>query len=486
MIRTRVFAWIRHHGLVPAGSSVVAACSGGPDSLALVDLMQGLQEELKFDLQVAHLDHGLRGEEALRDAAFVRDFCAERRLPFHQGRADVAAEVARSGGSIEETGRRLRYEYLRQVAHHAGGALIATGHHRDDQAETVLLNLLRGSGARGLGGMRPRQGDIIRPLLCLTRAEVETWCRERNLSPHTDSSNGDINYRRNRIRHELLPLLRDHYNPSMVDTLCRTADVFADEHQFIHAYAEKIFAELVQATDEGVHMESERFALLPAALQREIVRCMVEKLQGHVRGLGFLQVERIRELFLHSAGTHGLDLPGGLRAGRSYRELSITVKTPRRFSVWAGSADLQCPGETKVLPLDLTVHCRLVDGGPKLDFSGLMGNQAVFDRTAIRPPLWVRSRRPGDRIQTLGSTGGRKLKELFIDLKIPLEKRDQIPLIGDEEGILWVVGCRRSDRAKVSGDMKSYIMIAVDRLTDEAGMNSGGMTVGKTGGVFHD
>lgn len=485
MILTRVLEWVRQHGLVPAGSRVVAACSGGPDSLALVDLMQELQAELQFDLQVAHLDHGLRGEESLRDAAFVRDFCAKRRLPFYHGRVDVAAEVAKFGGSIEDTGRRLRYLYLRQVARQVGGALIATGHHRDDQAETVLLNLLRGSGTRGLGGMRPKQADVIRPLLCLSRAELESWCRLRNLSPQLDSSNLDTDFKRNRIRHELLPMLRERYNPSIVDTLCRTAGVLADEYEFVHAYAEEIYPDLVQTSLDGEQADSDRFAALPIALQRELIRCMVEKIQGHVRGCGFVQVERIRELFLHATGTHYLDLPAGLRAGRSYRKLSITAIAPQVSQPWQDCIELQCPGETAVQPLHQVVQCKLIDG-PAPDFSGLAANVALFDPAALRLPLWLRCRRPGDRIRVLGSDGGKKIKDLLIDLKVPLAQRDAIPLIGDAEGVLWVVGYRRSDRGKVSGSMKSYIRVEVKPQTDGAGRIPDIASDWETGGIVRD
>lgn len=463
MIQAVVLAWIRRHDLVPPGSCIVAACSGGPDSLALVDLLHNLREELDFDLQVAHVDHGLRGEESEEDADFVRAFCLARDLPFHCCSVDVASEVAKKGGSIEEVGRRLRYDYLRKIAQQEGGAFIATGHHRDDQAETVLLNILRGSGARGLGGMRPQQGDVIHPLLCLTRSEIEEWCRGRNLHPRLDSSNMETCFRRNRIRHELLPILARNYNPSIVDTLSRTAEILADDHQFIYTHVETMYPEVVQNDANGIRMDSKRFAALDPAVQRELIRYIVQKLQGHIRGFSFLQVELIRELFLSASGNRSLDLPMGLKAIRSYGVLKLVDNLPEKSMCWNGCVALEFPGETVVPALACKIRCYIVNG-PMPDFHATPGNQAFFDQSAVHPPLRVRCRRPGDRMRALGSPGERKLKDLFIDLKIPAVKRDQIPLIEDKEGILWAVGYRRSDRAKLTGDMNPYIKITVESL----------------------
>lgn len=466
MIRNRVLEWIEQKALLPKNRRIVAACSGGPDSLALVDLLDGLQEDLKFALYVAHLDHGLRGEESTQDADFVRDFCERRGLTCFSTKVDVAAEAWRSRASLEETGRRLRYEYLRKVAREIGGAFIATGHHRDDQAETVLLNLIRGSGARGLGGIRPRQNDIIRPLLCLTREDIEQWCQKRELHPRVDSSNADVDFRRNRIRHELIPLFCRDYNPALVDTLCRTADVLHAEHEFIHNCAKQLLPDMVKESTAGFLLKSKDFILLAIAVQRAMIRILLEKLQGDVRGIGFVHVEQIRELFLHSRGTKFLDLPGGLIARQCYQELSLGPKAKQETQAVQESVELQCPGETILDEMKLLVRCT-IDEGPLPPLSGMNQRYAIFDMTAVTLPLQLRCRRPGDRFQALGAPGKKKLKKFFIDLKVPVEKRDQIPLVCDEAGILWVAGYCRSERAKVSNDTKSYIIIKVMPLIKE-------------------
>ena len=465
MIRTRVLEWIKRHALLPETGRIVAACSGGPDSLALVDLLDGMREELNFNLHVAHLDHGLRGEESKQDAIFVRDFCMRRGLKYFGGWVDVAAEVKARGGSVEETGRRLRYEYLRQVARQLGGAFIATGHHQDDQAETVLLNLLWGSGAKGLGGMRPRLGDVIRPLLCLTRKEIELWCSRQNLLPRIDSSNIDNNFRRNRVRHELMPLLRSDYNFALTETLCRTAEILTDEHDFICACAENILPKLAKEDAAGFRLDFSIFTELPAALQRVAIRRLLEKLQGDVRGLGLLHVEKIRELFLSGEGTKQLDMAGGLKAERCYRDLYIGLRKGVKKRSLPERAELQCPGETRLTTRGLLVRCTAGDEQART-LPAMNANRAIFDQALINFPLQLRCRLPGDRFYPLGAPGERKLKELLIDLKVPVDQRDQIPLIFDSQGILWVVGYRRSERARMSNETKSYIIIEVMPLME--------------------
>ncbi len=460
MIRNKVLEWIKQKALLPKNGRIVAACSGGPDSLALVDLLHELQDELHIHLCVAHLDHGLRGEASEQDAEFVRNFCVQRGLDCFSGKMDVADAARRCGGSLEETGRRLRYEYLRKVAREIGGAFIATGHHRDDQAETVLLNIIRGSGARGLGGIRPRQNDIIRPLLCLNREEIHQWCQKRDLHPRFDASNDNTDFRRNRIRHELIPLLCRQYNPALVDTLCRTADVLQAEHEFIQEHANQLLSEMVEESAEGFRLKSKEFLSLAAAVQRAIIRSLLEKLQGDVLGIGFVHVEQIRELFAKSRGTKYLNLPGRIVARQCYQDLYIGQRAEKESPFVPECVELQCPGETRLPALGLLVRCT-VDVGPLPSLTEMTPMRAVFDRAFVKMPLKLRCRRPGDRFRALGAPGEKKLKKLLIDLKVPVEKRSRILLICDEDGILLVGGCCRSERAKVSNTTKSYIIIEV-------------------------
>lgn len=464
MIRSRVREWALKHALLPQGANIVAACSGGPDSLALVDVLDGLRQDLHFNLFIAHFDHGLRGEDSTQDADFVRQFCESRQLPYRSGGADVKGEARRRGGSIEEVARLLRYRFLHETAAEFGDALIATGHHRDDQAETVLLNLLRGSGERGLRAMLPRQGGIVRPLLCVTRAEIELYCRARNLQPRTDSTNSNIEFKRNRVRHELMPLLRQRYNPALTETLCRTAEIFADDHEFLGSYVESLVPQWVVRENVGYRFNADVFSQLHVAVQRELLLNLLEKVRGNLKGISFSHVEQLRHLFQQDRGAHRIDLPGQLQARKSYKACFIERRAAAE-SVEACSSQgvalavkLDCPGETTVREFGADFHCSM-HSGELPQTSDLGPDKAAFDLAALHLPLTLRRRRPGDLFQPMGAPGARKLKKLLIDLKIPVEGRDALPILCDAAGILWVVGLRRAQRGRISPETQKYILI---------------------------
>ena len=467
MIRAKVLEWVERYALLPQGGKIVVACSGGPDSLALVDLLDGFRQDRGLVLHIAHFDHRLRGDESRGDLEFVRLFCATRGLPFFCGNGDVKQEAQRGGGSIEEVARRLRYEYLRRVAEEVGTGLIATGHHREDQAETVLLNLVRGSGGRGLGAMRPRQGEIVRPLLCLTRIEIETYCHERQLNPRIDNSNTDVEFRRNRVRHELTPLLRQRFNPGLTDTLCRTAEILAEEQDFLRGYVEKRLPEMAVRTENGFRLKAAAFSHLHVAVQRVLVLNLLEKLRGETRGITFSHVEQIRELFVQDRGSQWLDLPGEWQARKCYQDLFLehtripsAPNTDRCLAGIGQKLSLTCPGETVLPEFGVTLSCTRHSGVlPPLEDLGV--TKAIFDCADLQMPLFVRKRQPGDTFQSLGAAGARKLKKVLIDLKIPVEMRDRVPLVCDDAGILWVDGFRRAERARMSATTTDYIVLEV-------------------------
>jgi len=469
MIRAKVLQWVVQQALFPTGSKVLAACSGGSDSLTLVDLLAGLRKHLDFSLSVAHFDHGLRGAESGRDAEYVRVFCQERGLRFFVGTADLKLEISRVGGSMEEVARNFRYGFLRQVAADLGGAWIATGHHREDQVETLLLNLIRGSGSRGLGAMRVRQADVIRPLLCLTRSEIETYCRQQKLNPQEDSSNANVEIFRNRLRHELVPLLRQRFNPSLTDTLCRTAEILNEEQDFLRQYVIKHMPGWAVRLENGYRLEGKVFSRLHAAIQRQLLMVLLEQLRGNTRNISFRHVESMRALFLQDRGSQRINLPGDLQARKSYHDLFVELvpdeaMVSKRTCISSVESTtetpLNCPGETSLPDFGITIRCSLHSGPLPTDFP-LDDSRAVFDTTGIAGPFIVRRRYCGDRFHPLGAAGARKLKKILIDLKIPCELRELLPIVSDRDGILWLVGLRRSERGRVTEQTAEYILMEI-------------------------
>ena len=452
-----VKGWIASYDLIRPGSRILAACSGGPDSLALVHLLNSIKEEYPFSLAVAHVNHLFR-PEAAEEAEYVAAFSADMGLVCHVTAIDVAAYAAANKLSSQQAGRLLRYQYLRSVAAGWGGARIATGHHRDDQVETVLLNLLRGAGSGGLRGMQPENGDIIRPLLAVSRRDIEDYCADRGLEPRYDSSNYKTNYLRNRVRLKLLPTLEADYNPAIRDALWRLSELAGDEYEYLSQEAGKLWGTVAIAGDR-VAIDGKALAGLHKALQRELIRQAIEKKRGDLTGISYGHVEKL--LIMVFAGTVGsvLTLPGGLTAQKTYSGLELYSNAaelkPAPFTGGFKPGEVAVPGVTVVNGMQILAE--RITGPP----SSQGPSTAIFDLEQLRLPLVVRTRQPGDRFRPLGLGGSKKLKEFFIDNKIPEAERDSVPLIADQQEIIWVAGYRQSEHGKISANTQKKLQLSI-------------------------
>ena len=456
--------WIDRHQMIRPNDCILAACSGGADSLGLVHCLFELQEQLSFQLAVAHVNHRLRGAEAAADAHFVRAFAAERALPFYETEVDAAGFASQAGLALEEACRILRYRFLRETAAKLGGARIATGHHQGDQAETVLLNLLRGAGSAGLRGMLPINGDIIRPLLGVSRAQIEEYCRENHLQFRQDATNFQTDFTRNKIRLELIPYLETGYNVNIKKALCRLATLAADEHAFIAGQADICLA--VETDEAGMlAVDRKQLAELPPALQREKIRQMIQKSKQNLKGISFTHVEKLLHMAVFGNVGARMELPGGIVACNSYQKLLLGKSTATQSENFSKIAPpgirLNVPGITPVPQLGMQV---LAETGI---FPGPDGPwQAVFDLDQVENPVYVRTRMEGDRFQPSGMTGTKKLKAFFIDQKLPRENRDKVAIFSDCQGILWIGGYRQSDRGNISSTTKRCLRLSIINQED--------------------
>jgi tRNA(Ile)-lysidine synthase len=454
----KVKAWIDRYNLLPPGSIVLAACSGGPDSLALVHILSKLCLEYNFTLAVGHVDHMFRGRESAEDAGFVADFCRQLSLTCYQTAIDVPRFIEESGLSAEEAARLMRYSYLRKVARELGGAVIATGHHRDDQAETVLMHLLRGSGGDGLSGMKARNADIIRPLLSVTRSEIEAYCAEKSWQPRIDSTNLTAEYLRNDIRLNLLPLLRREYNQAITDALCRTAEIIGDEHDLVRQAADAAWPQAVKVENSSQWIiEVSAIACLHIAVQRELFRRIIEKKQGHLKGITFLHVEKLIQLSLSGETGSILELPGRCIFRKEYtRVLVETVGGRTAARIALPGIRLTVPGIT-TLPDGRLAEARLYFERPVKKSAGT----AVFDWQKLRQPITIRTRLAGDRFHPLGMTGSKKVKDFFIDAKVPRRARDEALIFCDDDQIIWIGGYRQAEYGKVTNTTKEFLEISI-------------------------
>lgn len=452
----KVRAWMDKHGLLVKGDNIVVACSGGPDSLALLHIFNEIRLEYNINVFAAHVDHMFRGLESAQEAAFVVDFCQVRQIPCYHKAIDVPKIIKETGLSGQEAARIVRYQYLRQVAKGVGGGKIATGHHRDDQAETVLINILRGAGSTGIRGIQPMNGDLIRPLLSVSRVEVLAYCKEQNLEPRFDSSNLKMSYLRNRIRMTLLPELEKQYNIAVKDALCRTATLVGDEHDFIQTTARRIWTQVIKEQDGKLFIDGGKMETVHIAVQREIFRMAIEKKQGCLTGISFHHVETLLQML--SAGRVGsvVQLPGELAAHKSYEGLYLGInKLTKEPEVQYCRQTLVVPGATVIPELKIKITTELTEVANDIPQSDV----AVFDWNDLSEPLIVRRRLAGDRFQPFGFHGSKKLKEFFIDEKVPQQLRDSTPIICDDHGIIWVGGYRQAELGRVTAETKIFLTI---------------------------
>ncbi len=438
----KVLQYIREHELLEPGDDVTVALSGGADSVALLWVLRALAPRLGISLRAAHFHHGIRGEEADRDAEFCRELCERWAVPFTLGRGDAPGRAKQTGESLEEAARTLRYEFLLNAA----PGKLATAHNADDNAETVLLHLLRGSGPRGLGGIPPGRDRIVRPLLGCTRAEIELLLSREGLPHVEDSTNLDDSCLRNRLRHRVLPLLRDE-NPSFAATLGRTAALVRAED----AYLSRLAARAAEDCRAGEGWSCRKLLALEPVLRRRV-------LLGVLRDLGLedpssVYVEALEKL-LNAGPSARLDLPGGRRACRAYDLLCFPgAEAPKALPELA----LNVPGTT-VFPDSLGRIVCTVTKNSYFSKKNLTTFAFKCDMICGRE-FKARGRRPGDRLTLSGGT--KSLKALMIDRKIPARLRDAVPVLTLDGRPVAVFGVG-ADPAYLAGPEEDALLVCYD------------------------
>ena len=466
-LEPRVQHFIREHHLVLGQSHLLVAVSGGPDSVCLLHILVRLRNELGIRLHVAHLNHQLRGAEAEADAHYVSNLARRLGIPATIEQRDVKGYQKHKRISLEEAAREVRYTFLAQVAKAIGASRVAVGHTRDDHIETILMHLVRGTGTRGLRGLQPRaewqsSGNsltIIRPLLQVSREETASYCHDHELTPRIDASNLSLSPLRNRIRHQLLPLLKS-YNPQVTEALLRTAGIASDDLAIIDKEGSQLWAKIARRQENTIILDKKGLLELPSALKRNLLRMSLEKLLGNVMDIEMRHIEEIMNALTKPAGKR-LSLPGGLTFCVEYDQYLIG-KDPAALSplpTLEGESQLKLPGKT-TLP-GWCVEASIIDREQIAE----KGNEftACFDRDKTGDKLVVRSRQPGDRFQPLGMSQPKKLNEFMIDAKIPHTWRRRIPLVCSPQHIIWVVGWRIDDRVKVTDATRQVLCLEFKR-----------------------
>ena len=460
--------FITQHQMIQPKETVLVGVSGGVDSLALLYALHALRHQLDCQLHVAHLDHGFR-EDSAADAAYVVQQADRLGLPISSTRIDVPQLMQEQKLSAEVAARRTRYQFYECVSERIGATKIALGHHRGDQAETVLMNLLRGAGASGLKGILPvREGKFIRPLLAFSRKEIEDFVAQLGLQPRRDATNYQLDYLRNRTRLELIPFLESTYNSNLQNILNQTAELLRAESDYLETLAHDAFqaCRIESCTPDTVVLDRRLFREHHLALRRRILRLSVAEVLGEVRDLYFNHFESMLNLIDGEAPNSALHLPNGGEFRRAYNRIFIQKSTNNHVPF---EYEVAVPGHTPLPLLDAEIIATVAEHPINHAAANKFPDgkfEAVFDLDRLQLPPKLRQRRDGDRFHPFGMRGTKKLKDLLIDAKIPRQERERVPVLMSGDEIIWVVGYRTSEPFKIRSETKRWLYLNYSPSTE--------------------
>jgi tRNA(Ile)-lysidine synthase len=448
---------IEKYDLLKKSERVVVAFSGGPDSTALLAVLVPIAKVLDLSLIVAHFNHGLRGLDSDEDEKYSRDLSEKMGLPFISKKMDQRQR--KKGISPEDFYRRQRYDFLNKICEDYRAQKIALGHHLQDQAETVLLNILRGSGLEGLKGFLPmREGKFIRPLIEVSRLEIISFLNEAGIAYRQDNSNENTKYLRNQIRTELIPYLKEKYNPKIEENLAQMAEILRLEDEFIRQHVNEVLqSPFIQRRQNRILLKISYLNKLPSTIRLRLFKTILESLNLAKNGFSFIHIKSLDNLAQKCESGKRLDLPLGIEVRREYEDLIIEGKKvgPKQMGY---EYTVNIPGSLYIEERQFTARAE-VTIKENIDFS--VKNEVYLDLDKIQQPLIIRNRRDGDWFQPLGMQGRKKIKNFFIDHKVPRRERDKMVLLADQKSIIWIENMHLNERVKVTAETKNVLKLKI-------------------------
>lgn len=486
----KVLEYQQQMGLIEEGDRIVAGFSGGADSVCLLLVLEALKEQIDFSYYTVHVEHGIRGEESLADAAFAKRFCEERQIPIVTYHVNAPQKAADEKISLEEAARELRYECFEQARIAYDGTKVAVAHHADDNAETMLFHLARGTSLRGLAGILPKREGIIRPLLCVTREEIEDFLGKQAVEYCVDSTNEELVYSRNRIRKAVIPQLKE-VNSRAVEHMASLSAQIEELYDFVSRMAwETGKPGLTVVSEKEIRLKKELLVSMEPVLQREFLHQVMGQLAGSKKDLGAVHVESLQQLLFMDTGK-SIHLPYGLTACVDYAVIVLEKNSYRKKSISEKNGDSnQQIKENGFAPIPLCLDdvigkkgSLVLESGEKvtakiLDFDGDCEKipqktyTKWFDYDKIKNTVLLRNRAVGDYLIINQQGNQKKLKEYFIHEKIAQRERDQILLLADGAHIIWVVGYRISEGYKVTPQTKRILEVQVEKEKEHGRNNS--------------
>lgn len=448
-----VSAVIRKHGMLSGGETVIVGLSGGPDSVCLLHVLHALSERLRLTLHAVYVNHNLRPAEIPAEIALCEGLCGSLGVPLQVMPVDVRGHASDGRLNLHEAARELRYRAFEEAAFKVNAGKIAVGHNADDQAETLFMHLIRGAGRRGLAGIPPVRGRIIRPLIEVERPDIERYLADAGIRFVTDSSNLKTDYFRNIMRRDLMPVVR-RLAPSAVRTMLHTMDILREEERYFEILVTKTLMKMISRKKEA---RIELFMLPMESMEPVLLRRVLRRAIGETRGLsgiGFVHIDDIMRLAKEGESGDRIYLPHGIRVIREYSLLVITSEPPAVLS----PVEVNAPGDVALREVGMVLRVAVENsaGAPAEGKSSV-----VLDADKVKFPLTVRRRRDGDFFFPMGFGKRKKLQDFFVDEKVPRDERDAVPVVESGGDIVWVAGYRGDERFRVSTDTKKFLRLAI-------------------------
>lgn len=457
-MRERVILEIKKHNLIKTNENIIIGLSGGADSMALLYILVELKLEIDFNIHIAHVNHGVRGEDALKDQEFVKGQARKLNLPYYTKNVDMIGYGKEKGITSEEAGRELRYGFFREILRNTGSGKIAVAHNKNDQAETLMMRFMRGTGVDGLKGMEYIVGDIIRPILGVSRRDIEKYINENNIETVSDMTNFQPIYNRNKVRLELIPYIEKNFNPNIIDTMWRLSEISSVDSDFLNEHAQDTYKNVVRKENDcRVILDAKKLLNLHPSMLQRVIRNSILNINKSLQGITEAQISNAIGLIEKSRTGKEIHLSNNIVVKTNYDEVIVQARIQKKEDDYFYV--ISYPG---LVNLDKIGYSFDIDILSLEDYFNEKRDTYTryFDLDKIQGNIAIRNRRPGDRFIPFGMSGTKKLKDYFIDEKISKDLRDKIPLIVDENYILWVIGYRTDERYKISDETRKILKIS--------------------------
>jgi len=470
----RIHQFMKENNMIASQDTIIVGVSGGADSVCLLTILKELQKSIGFSIIVVHINHCIRGHESDMDQEFVRKLCQKYEVEFKAFSVEIQKIAEQEKISVEEAGRKARYRIFQEVlsvSAEGSSGKIAVAHHMDDQGETILMNVLRGSGIKGVCGMQPVRGNIIRPLLCVRRREIEHYLELKGQMFRTDSTNLDNDYTRNRLRNVVFPFLEENVNLHSIENICGMAQMVSEAESYIERQAIVAKSKCVSINQDNTHtINIPLFSENDIIIKKYIIRKVLDELAGRLKDIYKIHIESILELENKQVGSQ-VDIAYKIIAKRGYNEIVIYKKSNREEHICQNlPKDIVNEERTSVSIEDRYyvkkegfIRFNKADFCKLYEFEKIIGNDytKVFDYDKIKFTLQLRTRQTGDYIQIDENGGNKKIKDFFIDCKVPKDYRDRVLLLADGNCILWIVGFRMSEGYKISNKTNKFLQVKI-------------------------